>query len=79
MCWTPPAENGAATGDSASTMIHAAQNLESAVGGVKRLAWFRARGIVEYLARWLPRRPPRRVLKMEDLLRKQLEGRAGLS
>jgi len=26
-------------------MIHAAQNLESAVGGVRRLPWFRARDI----------------------------------
>jgi hypothetical protein len=38
-------ENGSVNGDSASRMIHAAQNLESTVGGLKRLSWFRARDI----------------------------------
>ena len=44
-------ENGAVNGDSASKMIHAAQNLESAVGGVRRLPWFRARDIGERLSK----------------------------
>ena len=44
-------ENGAVKGDSASRMIHAAQNLESTVGGLKGLSWFRARDIDGYFSK----------------------------
>jgi len=49
--WAWQTENGAVKGDSASRMIHAAQNLESTVGGLKRLSRFRARDIERHFSK----------------------------